>query len=133
MVWVLQPAEVLGLVDIPSHIRFWGIDSGLRHRYHKYHSLSGYSCNKYLHTCNLNIFYAPHIWKLCSIGGADYGSVRIGAFMGREMIKSTASNKLTKALSVANGTHTDESEESAEPLEAEKSLEYLCNLSPHRL
>lgn len=29
----LQPAEVLGLVDIPSHIRFWGIDSGLRHRY----------------------------------------------------------------------------------------------------
>lgn len=29
----MQPAEVLGLVDIPAHIRFWGIDSGIRHRY----------------------------------------------------------------------------------------------------
>ncbi|KAI3876897.1 hypothetical protein MKW92_038916, partial [Papaver armeniacum] len=29
---VCQPAEVLGLVTIPSHIRFWGIDSGIRHR-----------------------------------------------------------------------------------------------------
>ncbi|WOG85756.1 hypothetical protein DCAR_0104949 [Daucus carota subsp. sativus] len=96
---VCQPAEVLGLVDIPSHIKFWGIDSGLRH----------------------------------SVGGADYGSVRIGAFMGREIIKSTASAKLCKFLSIANGTHTDELEEdSLEPLEAEKSLDYLCNLSPHR-
>ncbi|KAK1367624.1 L-arabinokinase [Heracleum sosnowskyi] len=96
---VCQPAEVLGLVDIPSHIRFWGIDSGLRH----------------------------------SVGGADYGSVRIGAFMGREIIKSTAADELCKFLSVANGTNTDEVEEdSLEPLEAEKSLDYLCNLSPHR-
>ena len=77
--------------------------------------------------------YAPHNGKLCSVGGADYGSVRIGAFMGREIIKSTASAKLCKFLSVANGTHTDELEEdSLEPLEAEKSLDYLCNLSPHR-
>ncbi|XP_070038546.1 L-arabinokinase-like isoform X2 [Nicotiana tomentosiformis] len=30
---VCQPAEVLGLVDIPGHIRVWGIDSGIRHRY----------------------------------------------------------------------------------------------------
>lgn len=29
----MQPAEVIGLVEIPSHIRFWGIDSGIRHRY----------------------------------------------------------------------------------------------------
>ncbi|TYK14863.1 L-arabinokinase [Cucumis melo var. makuwa] len=29
---VCQPAEVIGLVDIPGHIRFWGIDSGIRHR-----------------------------------------------------------------------------------------------------
>lgn len=29
----MQPAEVLGLVEIPNHIRFWGIDSGIRHRY----------------------------------------------------------------------------------------------------
>ncbi|KAF9660615.1 hypothetical protein SADUNF_SadunfUnG0007800 [Salix dunnii] len=28
-----SPAEVIGLVEIPSHIRFWGIDSGIRHRY----------------------------------------------------------------------------------------------------
>ncbi|KAG5554388.1 hypothetical protein RHGRI_012048 [Rhododendron griersonianum] len=30
---ICQPAEVIGLVDIPNHIRFWGIDSGIRHRY----------------------------------------------------------------------------------------------------
>ncbi|XVE97217.1 hypothetical protein REPUB_Repub03eG0001500 [Reevesia pubescens] len=30
---VCQPAEIIGLVAIPSHIRFWGIDSGIRHRY----------------------------------------------------------------------------------------------------
>ncbi|KAJ6673117.1 L-ARABINOKINASE [Salix viminalis] len=53
---VCQPAEVLGVVDIPSHVRFWGIDSGLRH----------------------------------SVGGSDYGSVRIGTYMGRKIIKSTA-------------------------------------------
>uniref|UniRef100_A0A7N2N3K4 GHMP kinase N-terminal domain-containing protein n=1 Tax=Quercus lobata TaxID=97700 RepID=A0A7N2N3K4_QUELO len=29
---VCQPAEMVGLVEIPSHIRFWGIDSGIRHR-----------------------------------------------------------------------------------------------------
>ena len=28
----MQPAEIVGLVEIPSHIRFWGIDSGIRHR-----------------------------------------------------------------------------------------------------
>ncbi|OAY82449.1 L-arabinokinase [Ananas comosus] len=30
---VCQPAEVKELVTIPSHIRFWGFDSGIRHRY----------------------------------------------------------------------------------------------------
>ncbi|GKU87540.1 hypothetical protein SLEP1_g1930 [Rubroshorea leprosula] len=30
---VCQPAEIVGLVEIPSHIRVWGIDSGIRHRY----------------------------------------------------------------------------------------------------
>lgn len=29
---LVQPAEVLGLVEIPAHVRFWGIDSGIRHR-----------------------------------------------------------------------------------------------------
>ena len=43
-----RPAEVRGAVKIPPHLKFWGIDSGIRH----------------------------------SVGGADYGSVRVGAFMG---------------------------------------------------
>lgn len=30
--FIVQPAEVLGLVEIPGHIQFWGIDSGIRHR-----------------------------------------------------------------------------------------------------
>ncbi|KAM7459710.1 hypothetical protein LguiA_036704 [Lonicera macranthoides] len=92
---VCQPAEVLGLVEIPGHIRFWGIDSGLRH----------------------------------SIGGADYGSVRVGAFMGRKIIKSTAS----AMMSSANGMNPDELEDNCvEMLEAEASLDYLCNVAPHR-
>ncbi|XP_076907882.1 L-arabinokinase-like [Bidens hawaiensis] len=96
---VCQPAEVLGLVDIPNHVRFWGIDSGLRH----------------------------------SIGGADYGSVRIGAFMGRKMIKSTASAMSSESYSNGNGNNLDESEEyGIELLHNEASLDYLCNLTPHR-
>ncbi|KAL0330943.1 UNVERIFIED_CONTAM: L-arabinokinase [Sesamum angustifolium] len=94
---VCQPAEVLGLVDIPSHVRFWGIDSGIRH----------------------------------SVGGADYGSVRIGAFMGRKIIKSVASDLLSE--SCANGVTSDDLEEDGvELLEEEAALDYLCNLSPHR-
>ncbi|KAG2691757.1 hypothetical protein I3760_08G021800 [Carya illinoinensis] len=96
---VCQPAEIIGLVEIPSHIRFWGIDSGIRH----------------------------------SIGGADYGSVRIGAFMGCKIIKSIASSMLPQSLSSANGVNLDELEDdNVELLEAEASLDYLCNLSPHR-
>ncbi|XP_052209525.1 L-arabinokinase-like isoform X2 [Diospyros lotus] len=95
---ICQPAEVIGLVDIPSHLRFWGIDSGIRH----------------------------------SIGGTDYGSVRVGTFMGRTMIKSFASTMFSQSLSSANG-NTDESEEDGvELLQTEASLDYLCNLSPHR-
>lgn len=72
-------------------------------------------------------------WKLCSIGGADYGSVRIGAFMGRKMVKSTASSMLSQSSSNANGTNPDELEDiGVELLESEASLDYLCNLSPHR-
>lgn len=96
---ICQPAEVLGLVDIPSHIRFWGIDSGLRH----------------------------------SIGGADYGSVRIGAFMGRKMIKSTASDLYSQSYSNGNGNNIDDLEEyGIDLLQDEASLDYLCNLTPHR-
>lgn len=96
---VCQPAEIIGLVTIPSHFRFWGIDSGIRH----------------------------------SVGGADYGSVRIGAFMGRKIIKATASTRLSQSMSTANGASPDEVDnDGLELLEAEASLDYLCNLSPHR-
>ncbi|KAH7524241.1 hypothetical protein FEM48_Zijuj06G0098400 [Ziziphus jujuba var. spinosa] len=103
---VCQPAEVLGLVEIPEHIRFWGIDSGIRH----------------------------------SVGGADYGSVRVGAFMGRKMIKSVASSALSRLLPSANGLNSYPSglspdelqDEGVDLLKAEASLDYLCNLSPHR-
>ncbi|KAK9946733.1 hypothetical protein M0R45_012180 [Rubus argutus] len=94
-----QPAEVLGLVEIPGHVRFWGIDSGIRH----------------------------------SVGGADYGSVRIGAFMGRTMIKCTASTIMSRLFSTENGMNPYELEDDSSELpKAEASLDYLCNLSPHR-
>lgn len=102
---VCQPAEVKELVNIPTHIRFWGIDSGIRH----------------------------------SIGGADYGSVRIGAFMGRKMIKSIASALLSRSLAgsssqqLVDAINSEEFEEHGiNLLEEEASLDYLCNLSPHR-
>ncbi|XP_011017618.1 PREDICTED: L-arabinokinase-like [Populus euphratica] len=89
---VCQPAEVLGVVDIPSHVRFWGIDSGLRH----------------------------------SVGGSDYGSVRIGTFMGRKIIKSTAAG-------LSKGNNKDDMDKDGiELLNNEASLDYLCNLPPHR-
>lgn len=67
-----------------------------------------------------------------SIGGADYGSVRVGAFMGRQMIKSGACAMLTQSFSSGNG-NIDELEEGAvELLQTEASLDYLCNLSPNR-
>ncbi|KAM6550206.1 hypothetical protein CsatB_000014 [Cannabis sativa] len=96
---VCQPAEVIGLVEIPGHVRFWGIDSGIKH----------------------------------SVGGADYGSVRIGAFMGRKIIKSIASSLLSRSLPDANGFNLDElGDDGIKLLKAEASLDYLCNLSPHR-
>lgn len=68
-----------------------------------------------------------------SVGGADYGSVRIGAFMGLKMIKSVACSMLSRSLPSANGVNLEELEDDGvELLEAEASLDYLCNLSPHR-
>ncbi|GAB2250839.1 hypothetical protein Droror1_Dr00017089 [Drosera rotundifolia] len=96
---ICQPAEVLGLVEIPGHIRFWGFDSGIRH----------------------------------SVGGADYGSVRIGAFMGRKIVKSTASKMLSGSLSNGDIMNSHDLEDSSsELLEVEANLDYLCNLWPHR-
>lgn len=51
-----QPADLLGQVEIPEDIAFWGIDSGIRH----------------------------------SVSGSDYGSVRIGAFMGYRILADLA-------------------------------------------
>ncbi|GAU15232.1 hypothetical protein TSUD_09700 [Trifolium subterraneum] len=95
---ICQPAEIVGLVEIPNHIRVWGVDSGIRH----------------------------------SVGGADYGSVRIGTFMGMKMIKSKASEELTE-MSAAKGLNSDDVEQDdIELLKQEASLECLCNLAPHR-
>nr|CAD1823184.1 unnamed protein product [Ananas comosus var. bracteatus] len=102
---VCQPAEVKELVTIPSHIRFWGLDSGIRH----------------------------------SVGGADYGSVRVGTFIGRKIIKSAAKAVLFHSMDGATTSHyvdeinSDEYEDhSDELLKTEVSLDYLCNLSTHR-
>ncbi|CAL9110946.1 unnamed protein product [Musa textilis] len=102
---VCQPAEVKELVTIPTHIRFWGLDSGIRH----------------------------------SVGGTDYGSVRIGAFMGRRIIKSEATSLLSNSLANVNvsqhvdGMNSDDYEEHGiELLKTEASLDYLCKLSTHR-
>ncbi|KAL5729490.1 L-arabinokinase [Ranunculus cassubicifolius] len=90
---ICQPAEVIGHVKIPTHVRFWGIDSGIRH----------------------------------SIGGADYGSVRVGTFIGRKIITSMASTRQH-----SNGICDESEEDVVELLETEASLDYLCNLPPHR-
>ncbi|KAJ1255603.1 hypothetical protein BS78_K183500 [Paspalum vaginatum] len=101
---VCQPAEVKELVNIPTHIRFWGLDSGIRH----------------------------------SVGGTDYGSVRVGTYMGRKMIKCAASGLLAELLpscmSMQSGdTNPDDYEEhGVDLLKSEASMEYLCNLPPHR-
>eukprot|EP00937_MAST-01D_sp_MAST-1D-sp2_P000043 g43.t1 len=89
-----RPAEVRGNVPIPTHIKFWGIDSGIRH----------------------------------SVGGADYGTVRVGAFMGRRMIavedvrkSGGGRDSLRRELSVA---------EAAAMLPAEADERYLATVPP---
>ncbi|PPE00283.1 hypothetical protein GOBAR_DD02697 [Gossypium barbadense] len=105
---VCQPAEIIGLVTIPSHIPILG--------------------NRFRNTTQV---LGPSS-SFC-VGGADYGSVRIGAFMGRKIIKATASTRLSQSMSTANGASPDEVDnDGLELLEAEASLDYLCNLSPHR-
>uniref|UniRef100_A0A0D9WTU2 GHMP kinase N-terminal domain-containing protein n=1 Tax=Leersia perrieri TaxID=77586 RepID=A0A0D9WTU2_9ORYZ len=93
-----QPAEVKELVAIPTHVRFWGLDSGIRH----------------------------------SVGGGDYGSVRVGTYMGRKMIKCSASD-LASESSISDAIVQSEYKQNAiEILKSEASLEYLCNIPPHR-
>ncbi|KAF7097436.1 hypothetical protein CFC21_099253 [Triticum aestivum] len=96
---VCQPAEVKELVMIPSHIRFWGLDSGIRH----------------------------------SVGGGDYGSVRVGTYMGRKMIKCAASDLVSvSSTSDAPAQSDDYKEKGRDVLKSEASMEYLCKLPPHR-
>ncbi|GJU54301.1 VPS54 domain-containing protein [Tanacetum coccineum] len=53
--------------------------------------------------------------------------------MGRKMIKSTASDSFWQSYSNDNENNLDELEEyGIEPLHDEASLDYLCNLNPHR-
>jgi len=69
------------------------------------------------------ITYSP-----CSVGGADYGSVRVGTFMGRRIIQGTASklaNSFKKTRDEADDVELALSTEDAEE-------EYLCNIPPHR-
>ena len=117
-----QPAEVVGKVHIPSHMRIWGVDSGIRH----------------------------------SVGGSDYGAVRIGAFMGLKIL-STKSERRTSGTGGTTGnggtggegekeeeeeggttttaTAVKEEESKEEQDEEQKQLNplgngYLANISP---
>ncbi|MCO5568614.1 hypothetical protein L7F22_022313 [Adiantum nelumboides] len=97
---VCQPAEVKDHVNIPTHIRFWGMDSGIRH----------------------------------SVGGTDYGSVRVGTFMGRTIIKATASklaSLATQTILPDNSTPLKEHFSLIE-LQDEEQENYLCNLATYR-
>lgn len=64
------------------------------------------------------------------MGGADYGSVRIGTFMGRKMIKSTAFHNSKKVEGLNNN---GKDEDGMDLLEVEAAMDYLSNISPHRL
>lgn len=70
--------------------------------------------------------YNCSFFPLYSVGGSDYGSVRIGTYMGRKIIKSTAAG-----LSKGN-KKDDMDKDGIELLDNEASLDYLCNLPPHR-
>ena len=76
--------------------------------------------------------------EFCSVGGTDYGSVRVGTYMGRKMIKCAASDILSESLSSclpmqSGDTNPEEYEgHGVDLLKSEASTEYLCNLPPHR-
>ncbi|KAF8772151.1 hypothetical protein HU200_006149 [Digitaria exilis] len=95
---ICQPAEVKELVSIPTHMRFWGLDSGIRH----------------------------------SVGGGDYGSVRVGTYMGRKMIKCAALDLVSESLTSEAPVQSDYKQNGMGLLKSEAALEYLCNLPPHR-
>lgn len=77
-------------------------------------------------------------FELCSVGGTDYGSVRVGTYMGRKMIKCVASDLLSESLPSCVPMHSEDinsevyEEHGVDLLKTEASMEYLCNLPPHR-
>lgn len=101
---VCQPAEVLGLVEIPLYIRFWGIDSGIRH------SVGGGD------------------YKSVRIG--TYMGRKMIKSMASEWLHSSMSNNIAEQGDDINSDELDEG--SRNLFETEASLGYLCNLSPHR-
>ena len=52
--------------------------------------------------------------------------------MGLKMVKSIASTRLSQSFSSSNGNADELEEDGVELLQTEASLDYLCNLSPHR-
>lgn len=65
-----------------------------------------------------------------SVGGADYGSVRLGAFMGRRIIQAKASNILDRLQE--SGTNGDADDADLHSLMQDAEEKYLCNIPPHR-
>eukprot|EP00898_Chlorokybus_atmophyticus_P005965 jgi/Chlat1/636/Chrsp103S00005 len=89
-----QPAEIQGLISVPPHMRFWGLDSGLKH----------------------------------SVGGADYGSVRIGAFMGRKIVTLAAEQR-----AATSATASDAVSARIASSDVEANMKHLVQVPPHRL
>ena len=68
-----------------------------------------------------------------SVGGGDYGSVRVGTYMGRKMIKCSAADLVSVSSTLdAHAQSDDYREKGRDVLSSEASMEYLCNLPPHR-
>ncbi|CAN4085020.1 unnamed protein product [Withania somnifera] len=101
---VCQPAEVLGLVDIPPTIRFWGIDSGIRH------SVGGSDYK----SVRVGTFMGRKIIK--SAASAELRS----------------SSNISTPQQINGFNPNDADEDGKNLLETEASLDYLCNLSAHR-
>ncbi len=80
-----QPAILQEPVEIPEHLAFWGIDSGVAH----------------------------------SVSGADYTSVRVGAFMGYRIIAELAGCRVSSA-GRRRHVHVDDA----------RWQGYLANLTP---
>lgn len=74
--------------------------------------------------------YNEIVWAF-SVGGADYGSVRIGAFMGRRIIQCTAAKECEGLKALATAAEEVEDPEYALS-QADANEQYLCNIPPHR-